>query len=235
MALLGTLVNGACIVIGAIIGLVASNMPENIRASILKVNGLFVAVLGIQMALQMKQDQFLIVLISLSIGTLVGELLDIDRQVLRLGHWVESKFSKSESNISKAFVAASILYVVGAMAVVGALNSGLANDHGVLYTKAIIDGVTSIILTSTLGFGVALSAIPVVLYQGSLALMATQIDKFVSPELLDQITSIITVTGGVLIIAIGLNLIEVIKLKVANLLPSLVFCTIIVIALNAFK
>ena len=123
---------------------------------------------------------------------------------------------------------ATLIFVIGAMAIIGALDSGIRGDHDVLYTKAIIDGFTALILTTTLGIGVLFSAIPVMLYQGTIALFATQIDKFIPQALMDSFILELTATGGVMIFAIGLNLIGLTKIRVANLLPGILVTAVLV-------
>ncbi|AST93923.1 MULTISPECIES: DUF554 domain-containing protein [Sutcliffiella] len=227
MVLLGTIVNGLCIIIGTLLGKLLTKIPENTKETVMKVIGLFVLVIGTQMAF--KSTQMLIVIISLVIGAVLGEWWDLDGKLNSLGNWLEKRFGNGqEGSISKGFVSATLIFVIGAMAVVGALDSGLRGDHTVLYTKSIIDGFTSIVLTTTLGIGVLFSAIPVMLYQGVIALSATQIDKYVSSELLDLYIFELTATGGVMIMAIGLNLIGLTSIRVANLLPGLLVAALIV-------
>lgn len=227
MVLLGTIVNGLCIIIGTLLGKLLTKIPENTKETVMKVIGLFVLVIGTQMAF--KSTQMLIVIISLVIGAVLGEWWNLDGKLNSLGNWLEKRFGNGqEGSISKGFVSATLIFVIGAMAVVGALDSGLRGDHTVLYTKSIIDGFTSIVLTTTLGIGVLFSAIPVMLYQGIIALSATQIDKYVSSELLDLYIFELTATGGVMIMAIGLNLVGLTSIRVANLLPGLLVVALIV-------
>jgi len=220
MVLLGTVVNGICIAIGALLGKVFHRIPERVKATVMSGIGLAVALLGIQMGL--KSEQFLVVIFSLVFGAILGEFWGIDDKLNQLGDWLEKKLGANQGgNISKGFVTATLLFVIGAMAIVGALDSGLRGDHSVLYTKSIIDGFTSIILTSTLGIGVIFSAIPVMIYQGTIALLATQIERWVPNGLLESFISDSTATGGILIVAIGLNMLGLTKIRVANLLPSI--------------
>lgn len=228
MALLGTIVNGICIIVGALLGKMFHRIPEKMKATVMSGIGLAVALLGIQMAL--KSEQFLVVVCSLVFGGILGELWDLDDQLNRLGHWLERKVGGREQGaIAKGFVAATLLFVIGAMAIIGALDSGLRGDHRVLYTKSIIDGFTSIILTTTLGIGVMFSAIPVVLYEGTIALLATQIQTWVPKELMNSFIAESTATGGILIMAIGLNLLGITAIRVANLLPSILVTAFIVV------
>ncbi|TYS69428.1 DUF554 domain-containing protein [Sutcliffiella horikoshii] len=228
MVLLGTIVNGICIVLGTLIGKIFTRIPENTKETVMKIIGLAVFLLGAQMGF--KSNEFLIVIISLVVGAVVGEWINLDRKLNNVGNWLERKMgSKQQGSVSKGFVTATLIFVIGAMSVVGSLDSGLRGDHQVLYTKSIIDGFTSIVLTTTLGIGVLFSAIPVMIYQGSIALFATQIDLFVPPDLLELLIFEITATGGVMIMAIGMNIIGVTAIRVANLLPGILVAAALVL------
>ncbi|CAG9609074.1 DUF554 domain-containing protein [Pseudoneobacillus rhizosphaerae] len=233
MVLLGTLINGLLIVIGTLLGKLFHRIPEGMKSTVMQAIGLAVMVLGLQMGF--KSNNFLIVIISLVVGAVIGEHFALDDKLNKLGDWLESKIGKSgKGSISEGFVTATLIFLIGAMAIIGALDSGIRGDHDVLYTKAIIDGFTSIILTTTLGIGVLFSAIPVVLYQGAIALFATQIDRFVPQALMDSFILEMTATGGVMIFAIGLNLTGLMKVKVANLLPGIVITGVIVTLMYFF-
>ncbi|MCA1032298.1 DUF554 domain-containing protein [Bacillus timonensis] len=227
MVLLGTIVNGICIIIGTLIGKVFHRIPEKIKTTVMHAIGLAVILLGIQMGL--KSDQFLIVIFSLVIGAVLGEWWKLEDKLNALGLWIENKVgSNNEGNIAKGFVTATLIFVIGAMAIIGALDSGLRNDHKVLFTKSIIDGFTSLILATTLGIGVLFSAVPVMLYQGSISLFATQIEKWVPTALMDAFITEMTATGGIMILAIGLNLIGLTTIRVANLLPGILITALLV-------
>jgi uncharacterized protein len=220
MFLLGTIVNGLLIIIGTFLGKLLHRIPEGMKTTVMYGIGLSVMVLGLQMGF--KSENFLIVIISLVIGAVIGESLHLDDKLNSLGHWLEKKIgSDGQGSISQGFVTATLIFVIGAMAIIGALDSGIRGDHDVLYTKAIIDGFTALILTTTLGIGVIFSAIPVMLYQGTIAAFATQIDRIIPAELMDSFIVEVTATGGVMIFAIGLNLAGLTNIKVANLLPGI--------------
>ncbi|MBW3110483.1 MULTISPECIES: DUF554 domain-containing protein [Bacillaceae] len=234
MVLLGTLVNGVCIIIGTLLGKILHRIPEDMKGTVMKAIGLAVIVLGLQMGL--KSENFLIVIISLALGAAWGEWMNLEDRLNALGNWLEKKLgSKKETSISQGFVTATLIFVIGAMAVIGALDSGIRGDHDVLLTKSIIDGFTSLILTTTLGIGVMFSAIPVVLYQGFIALFATQIHQWVPQELMDAYIVEMTSTGGIMIFAIGLNLLGVTKIRVANLLPGIIVVGIVVGIIHAYQ
>jgi uncharacterized membrane protein YqgA involved in biofilm formation len=233
MFLLGTLVNGLLIIIGTLIGRLLHRIPESMKVTVMFAIGMSVMVLGLQMGL--KSDNFLIVIISLVVGAVAGELLKLEDKLNDLGQWLEKKVgSNGKGSISEGFVTATLIFVIGAMAIIGALDSGIRGDHDVLFTKSLIDGFTALILTTTLGIGVIFSAIPVMLYEGLIALFATQIDHFVPQVLMDQFIVEMTSTGGIMIFAIGLNLTGITKIKVANLLPGIVVTGLIVTILYYF-
>lgn len=238
MVLLGSFLNALLIIIGALIGRLFQNIPEKIKETALSIIGLAVAVLGIQMGFESKN--FIIVIISLVVGAVIGEWLDLERLFNHFGQWVESKLArgkerKSNGSIAEGFVTASLIFVIGSMAILGALDSGIRNDHNVLITKGIIDGFTSIILASTLGIGVLLSAFPVFVYQGTIALLAGVISMYIPDAALDLFIQEMTATGGVMIMAIGLNIAGLTKIRVANLLPGVAIVGVIVMILFVFQ
>lgn len=227
MFLMGTIVNGLLIIVGSVLGKLLNRIPESMKVTVMSAIGLAVMVLGLQMGL--KSENFLIVIISLVSGAVIGEWMKLEEKLNDLGHWLEKRVgSTGKGSISEGFVTATLIFVIGAMAIIGALDSGIRGDHSVLYTKSIIDGFTALILTTTLGIGVIFSAVPVVLYQGLIALFATQIDQIVPKPLMDQFIAEMTATGGIMIFAIGLNLTGITKIKVANLLPGIIVVGIIV-------
>ena len=234
MFLLGTIVNGLLIVVGTLFGKLLHRIPEGMKTTVMYGISLSVMVLGLQMGF--KSDNFLIVIISLVAGAVIGEVLDLDGKLNSVGYWLENKIGTSgQGSISQGFVTATLIFVIGAMAIIGALDSGIRGDHDVLYTKAIIDGFTALILTTTLGIGVIFSAIPVVLYQGLIAAFATQIDRLIPTELMDSFIIELTASGGVMIFAIGLNLAGLTKIKVANLLPGILVTAIIVAIIYGYR
>lgn len=234
MFLLGTIVNSLLIIVGSMIGRLFNQIPEKVKSTVMHAIGLAVIVLGLQMGL--KSENFLIVIISLVFGSMIGEFLELETKLNNFGLWLERKMgSKAKGSISQGFITATLIFVIGAMSILGALDSGIRGDHRVLYTKGILDGFTSFILTTTLGMGVILSAIPVFLYQGLIALFATQIDRIVPTVLMDQFIIEMTAIGGVMIMAIGLNILELTKVRIANLLPSLLIVALIVTGLYFYQ
>lgn len=233
MALLGTIVNGLAIIIGSLIGIKLRKIPEKVKVTVMQAIALAVIIIGVGMGL--KSENFLIVIGSLAIGAVLGEKWDLEDKLNRLGKWLEVKTgAKEEGSFSKGFVTATLIYVVGAMAIVGALDSGLRNDHAVLYTKSMLDGFSAILFTSTLGIGVLFSAFPVMIYQGAIAILATQITNYVPQVIMDAFIVEMTATGGVMILAIGFNILGVTKIRVANLLPAILVVAVIVTVLSFF-
>lgn len=217
MALWGTLVNAAAIVAGALMGMVFQRIPEKMKRTILQGLGLSVFVIGATMAFKAEGDLFWVIL-SLVGGAIIGEWADIEGKLEAVGRFAERKMARiGQGKVAEAFVFASLIYCVGAMAIVGALESGLNFNHSVLYTKSVLDGFTAVIFTSTMGLGVALSAIPVFLYQGIIALSAEWLRDLLS----QPVITVMSAAGGVLIMGISLNILEIKKIHVGNLLPAI--------------
>ena len=235
MVLLGSLLNSLFIVIGTLVGRLFRNIPESMQQTVMSIIGLVVALLGIQMGLE--GDNFILLVISLIVGAVIGEWLNLEEKFNRFGQWIESLFGKraQKGTIAEGFITASLIFVIGSMGIIGALDSGLRNDHNVLITKGIIDGFMSIILASTLGIGVILSAISVLLYQGSIALFAGVISTYIPTEALNLFIKEMTATGGVMIIAIGLNIAGLTKIRIANLLPAILMVGILVTIIFLFQ
>ncbi|MFC2948756.1 DUF554 domain-containing protein [Virgibacillus sediminis] len=229
MALYGTIINGLLILIGSTLGLFFTKIPERYKETVMHGIGLAVLLIGLQMAL--STEVIIVVLLSLLTGAVIGELLHLEEGLNRLGDWIGSKFTVSKEkegfSVSQGFVTASLIFVIGAMAIIGALDSGIRGDHEVLITKGILDGFVALVLTTTLGFGVALSVVPVVLYQGTIALLATQIERWLPEAFLNGLIVELTAVGGLLIMAIGFNILKITKIRIGNLLPSVI--TIVVI------
>ncbi|MCC5891530.1 DUF554 domain-containing protein [Exiguobacterium sp.] len=231
MVLLGTVVNAALIVVGTLFGLLFHRIPERMKETVTAAIGLAVVLLGVQMGL--KSENFLIVIGSLVAGAALGEWWKLDEKLNEIGYQLERKIGGNrKSSIAEGFVTATLIFVIGAMAVIGALDSGLRGDHDVLYTKGMIDGFTALVLSSSLGIGVMFSAVPVLLYQGAIALLAIQIMKFIPETLMDSFILEMTATGGVMIVAIGLNLVGITRIRVANLLPGILMVALVVTVLH---
>lgn len=224
---IGTLVNAIAIITGAVAGsLIRGGLPERIKNIIMQSVGLAVLFIGLSGALQglftvagngLERQFVMLMIASMVIGGITGELLQIEAGLEKAGQWFEKKFARSESTFAQGFVTASLVYCVGAMAIVGALEDGLAGNATTLFSKSILDGVTAVIFTAGMGMGVALSALPVLLYQGGITLLAGVLRPFLTATVIQQMSLV----GGVLIFAIGLNLLEITRIKVGNLLPAI--------------
>ncbi len=213
--MLGTIVNALAIVLGSVIGLIfRGGIPDKYNDTVMKSIALAVVLIGIMGALE-TQDVMLVI-VSLAIGSILGEFLRIEANLDRLGNWIERKTGKKEGGVAKGFVAASLLFCVGSMAIVGALDSGLTGNHETLFAKSILDGISSVIFTSTMGIGVIFSAVIVFLYQGFIAVTASFMKDFLTEPVIREMSAI----GGLLIMAIGFNILEFKRLKVGNMLPA---------------
>lgn len=221
--MLGTIVNCLTIIIGSIIGLIfRKGLPARLGDTVM--HGLALCVMYIGISGTFETDNVLISVISIAVGAVIGELLDLDGKLNRLGSRIEDKFNKKDSNssIAQGFVAASLLFCVGAMAIVGSIQSGLTGNHETLFAKSLMDGISSIILTSSLGIGVMFSAVFVLLYQG----LITICSGFASVLLTDAVIAEMTAAGSLLIVGLSFNMLGITKLKIMNYIPA-VFIPII--------
>jgi uncharacterized membrane protein YqgA involved in biofilm formation len=220
----GTIVNVIAIIVGGFLGkILGKGLPGNIRSTVMQAIGLGVLLIGIQMAL--STQNITIVIISMVLGGIMGEVIKLQSRLDDLGLYLESKFSKEEGDntFARAFVTASLVCCVGAMAIMGALESGLTGQHQTLYAKSILDGVSAIMFSSTLGIGVAFAAIPVFIYQGLITLLASWVQGFMTVAVIAEMKA----TGGLLILGIGLNLLKIADIKVGNLLPAILIAAIL--------
>jgi len=213
--MLGTIVNSLSILVGGLTGSVFKNKISGAyNETIMKALGLSVILIGLKSALQV--NNILLLIICLTLGTLIGEIMKIEKGIENIGAWLERKFSK-QNGLANGFVTASLVYCVGAMAIMGSLESGLTNDHSILYAKSLIDGISAIIFSSSLGIGVCFSAISVFIYQGIITLTASLMKEFFIPSVVNEMSSI----GGLVIVAIGANMLEIKRIKVGNMLPAI--------------
>lgn len=226
--MLGTVINVAAIAAGAVTGaLLKKGIPSRVNETVLQGLGLAVILIGIQMALQTRNP--LLVIGSLALGGLAGAVLRIEERLEALGKRVEARFGNPRHDgIARAFVTASLVFCVGAMAVMGALEDGLTGRPKILIAKAMLDGIAAVIFTSTMGIGVLFSVIPVFLYQGGITLAAHAISPYLSPPVVAELTA----TGGLLIVAIGLNLLGATRVRVGDLLPAIFVAAIIALLLE---
>ena len=221
--MLGVAVNAGAIIVGTILGLLfKKGISAKINSAIMMGVGLCVIFIGVSGMLQDINP--IIAVVSIVPGGLIGTLIDIDKGLHRLGDRLSAKFSKKgENNFTKGFVSASLLFCVGAMAITGSISAGLTGDNNILYTKSILDFISSIMFASAFGIGVMFSAIPLFIYQGAIALCA----GFLEPVLSSGAISAITCVGSIIIMGLGLNIAEVSKFKIANYLPAILLAPFI--------
>ncbi len=212
----GTLINTMAIIMGSLVGVgLKGGIPDQYKETVIGAIGLSVLLIGAKSALQ--TDALLLVIVSLALGSLAGEMLRIENRLERLGRLIGRRLAGSEEGVANAFVTASLVFCVGAMAVVGSLESGLTGNHQTLYAKSLLDGVTSIVFASTLGIGVVFSALAVLIYQGGITLSAAYLKPFLTPTVIEQMTAV----GGLLILAIGFNILGFKRLRIGNMLPAI--------------
>lgn len=213
--MLGTIVNSAAIIVGGLLGiLLRKGIPDSYKTTIMQGLGLSVLIIGLMGA--MKSENILLMIFSIVIGSIIGEALKIEDKLQKLGDWLEGNVGKGEGTMAKGFVIASLIYCVGAMAIVGSLESGLTGNHETLYAKSLIDGISAIIFASTLGIGVVFSAVAVFIYQGIITIGA----GFIKPFLVDGVIAEMSAIGGLLIMGISINILEIKRIPVGNMLPA---------------
>ena len=224
MALFGVFVNVLTVVVGSLVGLLfKKGIPEKVSKAAMI--GLGVCTLYIGISGSLCGENVLIIIASVVLGTIIGTLLDIDGRINRLAKKAEDRFRKDGKNgsLAEGFLSATLLFCVGSMTVTGSIQSGLTGDHSILITKATLDLVSSMMLASSLGFGVLLSAVSVLVIQGGLVLLAGVVAPFMSPGAINEMTC----AGSLLIVMIGTNLMGISKFKVADYLPAILFAPII--------
>lgn len=230
----GTIINVVAIIGGSLLGLLfGARLTDQLKSTIISGMGLFILAMGIQMFL--KTENSLIVLGALLIGTLLGEWWRIEDGLHRLGVFLESKFSREEDDGSnrfiRGFMAASLLFAIGPIGILGSIQDGLSGDYKLLIVKSIIDCFASIAFASTLGIGVAFSSLVILIYQGAISLLAGQLNSIVTTSMMNELTA----TGGILLMGIGIsNMLEIKKIRIGNMLPSVFIAPLIVWLLSLF-
>ena len=218
----GSLVNAAAIIIGSLAGMALhGRFPERFRLIVFQGLGLCVVLIGLQMALTVKNP--LILIFSILLGGLAGEALRVDSAFERLGETAKTLLRSKNPAFTEGLVTATLIFCIGAMAIVGSFDEGIRGDATVLYAKSILDGFASVALAATFGSGVLFSFVPVLLYQGGLTIFAGMFQQLVTPLIISQLTA----TGGLLILAIGLTLLDIKRINLSNLLPSLVVVVVL--------
>ncbi len=227
----GTLINVGTILIGTAIGSSAgSRLPSRMRRIVLYGIGLVVILLGFQMAV--RTQNILVVLGAVLIGGIIGESLRIEDRLEQLGQFFQARFSKSsEQSIAEGFVTASLVFCVGPMAVLGSIADGLSGDYSLLSVKAVMDGFASVAFGASMGWGVGLSAISILVYQGGLTLVAGVLPGALNDAMITEMTA----TGGLIIIGVGIKLLDLKDLPLANLVPAIAVAPIILALIPVFK
>lgn len=225
MSFTGVIVNTGTVLAGSLLGLLfKKGIPEKVSRAVMIALGLFTLYIGMDGALSAQSP--LIVVGSLVLGAIVGTLLDIDGAINRLGLWAERRFNRGEGekvSLAEGFMTASLLFCVGAMTVNGAIEAGVQGKNTLFYTKALMDLCSSMMLAAGLGFGVMLSAAFVLVFQGALVLLAGWIAPVLTPQAIAEMTA----AGSLIMVGLGLNLLGVTKIKVADYLPAIVFAPVI--------
>lgn len=222
---LGTAINVVAVLVGGGVGTLAgARLPRRMRETAMQGIGLVTLLIGVQSFLEF--DNPLVPLVSVVLGLVIGEALNIDGSLKRFGDYLQARFSKGESPVSRAFVTTSLLFCVGPLTVLGSLEDGLTGDYGLLVLKSALDLVASLSFASVLGWGVLLSAGTVLVVQGTLTLSAGLLEEVVT----EQMVLAMTATGGVLILGLGLTLLELKEVRVANMLPALLIAPLLIAA-----
>ena len=218
VGMLGVLVNTGTVLVGSLVGLLLKKgIPERVSQGIMVAIGLCTMYIGIDGAL--KGENTLVLIVSMVVGTLIGTLLDLDGKLNRLGNYVEKKMRRpgEKTSVAEGFVTACLLFCIGAMTIVGSLQAGMTGDNELIFTKALLDLISSCMLASALGFGVTLSAVFVFLFQGALVLLGMGLKNFIIDE---AMIAEITCAGSVMIIGLGFNIVGLSKFKIINMLPA---------------
>ncbi|OLS03476.1 DUF554 domain-containing protein [Tissierella creatinophila] len=215
--MIGSIVNVLAIITGSLLGYFMRNgIKEEYKATIIDGLALSVLIMGIMST--MKTENFLLVITSVVIGSIVGEIIGIEKKLDRIGFKLQQRFGKGDSNFSKGFITATLVFCIGAMSIVGSIEAGLTGNYKTLFAKSVIDGVTSIIFASSLGIGVIFSIFPVFIYQGTITILSTILRDVFTPTIINEMSAV----GGVLIAGIAINLMGIKKIRVSNMLPALI-------------
>lgn len=226
--MLGTIVNTASIILGGSLGSgIGNSFSERYSDTLMHAVSVSVILIGLKSALETKN--VLLLICCMALGSIIGEFLRIESRLNSLSELIEKRFSKHNSNLAEGFMTATLIYCVGAMSIIGAIESGVSNNHSTLFAKSILDGVSSLIFSSTLGIGVPLAAVSVFVYQGSITILSGLLAGHLSVEALNELSAV----GGLLVMIIGLNILKITKIRVGNMLPSVFLPVIYYIVKNA--
>lgn len=219
----GTLINAAAIILGTVIGLlIKSKLPKRFITIIFQALGLFTILLGLKMALEMQE--FLIAIGSLVVGSVIGELLGLDKRLESFAKWMKLKMKSDNDKFSEGLITAFLLYCMGSLTILGCIEEGVSGNYDLLLMKSLMDGISSIALASALGVGVGFSALPLLIYQGGITLFASSLGEFFSEAIVRELSAV----GGVLLIGLGINILDIKKLRILNMIPAMVIVVILV-------
>lgn len=221
--MLGTLVNTGAVIVGGTIGLLLKkSMPQRITTIYFQAVGLFTLAIGITMVVNMKE--ILIVVGSMVIGGVLGEWMNLEAGADKLGNFLKNRFRIGSEKFTEGLVTAFLLFCVGAMTITGTIDEGVRGSHELLFTKSLMDFFSAMLLASAFGIGVVVSSIPLLIFQGTITLLAMWASTFFSESIINGLTSV----GGILLIGLGINILEIKKLKVMNMLPALVVVVLLI-------
>jgi len=219
--MLGTIVNIITVLIGSLIGsFFSKKLPSKVIKTIYQAIGLFTIFLGFQMA--SKTQHYLIMIFSLLFGAICGEFINLERITDKFGNFIKKKIKTQNPNFSEGFVSAFLLFCMGSMTILGAIEEGMGNKPNLLVTKSLLDGFSSMALASALGIGVAFSVIPLFIYQGGLTFLALWFGNYFSQLVINELTAV----GGIILVGIGISILDIKKINAVNLLPALIFAII---------
>jgi len=220
--MIGTLVNAAAVIVGGTIGLLLNKgMPERIKSIYFQTIGLFTLAIGVSMVYNL--EHILIVVSSLAVGALLGEWMNLEMRAENFSNYLKTRFKIGSDKFSEGLITAFLLYCIGSMTILGAIQEGSGGSSDLLLTKSLMDGFSSILLASAFGVGVLVSAVPLIIFQGAITLMAMYAGVFFTPEIIHGLTNV----GGVLLIGLGINILEIKQLRVMNMLPALLVVAIL--------
>ncbi len=218
----GTLINALAVILGSTLGiLIHAKLPKKIITIAFQGIGLFTLFLGITMA--SKTNEFLIMIFSIVIGSIIGELMNIDGAINKLSNWLKGKVRSNNAKFSEGFVTSFLLFCMGSMTILGAIEEGLGGKPNLLLAKSLLDGFSSLALAASMGIGVLFAAVPLLIYQGGLTLFAASLEGLLTDVIINELTAV----GGLLLIGLGMNILEIKSFKISNMLPALVIAVIL--------
>lgn len=222
--MIGTLVNTIAVVAGGSLGLLLkTKMPERLTTIYFQAIGLFTLAIGISMVWELKH--ILIVVSSLAFGSLTGEIFRLEKRTDQLSEYLKKRLKIGGDRFSEGLITSFLLFCVGSMTIVGAIQEGTGVSSDLLMTKSLMDFFSAILLASALGTGVVFSALPLLIFQGSITLFSMYASSFFTPEIIHGLTN----TGGILLLGLAINILEIKKLRIMNMLPSLIFVVILLL------